>query len=183
VLDRAGALSPRFTAVHATHFSGEDIDLLRNTGGFCCLCPTTERDLADGIGHPRGRLTLGSDSQAVIDPFEEARAVELDIRLDTLVRGTHAPRELALALTENGYDSLGWPDGGRLVPGALADLVSVRLDGVRLAGTRAPDALDAVIFAATAADVDTVVVGGRIVVREGRHAWLDVAAELTAAIA
>ena len=47
------------------------------------FCPTTERDLADGIGPARELarvgcpLTLGSDSQAVIDLLEEARRVEL----------------------------------------------------------------------------------------------------------
>jgi formiminoglutamate deiminase len=183
MLDRAGALSPRFTAVHATHFDAADGELLANTEGFCCLCPTTERDLADGIGRPYGRLTLGSDSQAVIDLFEEARAVELDQRLATGVRGHQQAMGLAAATGEAGYASLGWPEGGRIVPGGLADLVTVGLDGVRLAGTRPEDALDAVIFAGSAADVSTLHVGGRAVVRDGRHVSLDVAAELAAAIA
>jgi formiminoglutamate deiminase len=182
LLREAGALSPRFTAVHATHLSDDDVALLRDTGGFCCLCPTTERDLADGIGRPHARLTLGSDSQAVIDLLEEARAVELDERLATLVRGTHAPHELATALTESGYDSLGWPEGGRIAVGSLCDLVALRLDGVRLAGTPPDAALDAVVFAGTAADVHTLCVGGQIVVQDGRHVSLDVTAELADAI-
>jgi formiminoglutamate deiminase len=183
VLDRAGALSPRFTAVHATHFTPEDSALLAGTEGFCCLCPTTERDLADGIGAVHGRLTLGSDSQSVIDLFEEARAVELDLRLGTLVRGSHAAGELARGASENGYASLGWPEGGRIAPGALADLVTVSLDSVRLAGTRGEEALAAVIFAGSAADVTILHVGGRAVVRDGRHVDLDVAGELRAALA
>lgn len=183
VLERAGALSPRFTAVHATHFTPEDAELLAGSQGFCCLCPTTERDLADGIGAVHGRLTLGSDSQSVIDLFEEARAVELDLRLGTLVRGSHGAAELAEAATQNGYASLGWSEGGRIAPGALADLVTVRLDSVRLAGTRDEEALAALIFAGAAADVTTLHVGGRAVVRDGRHVELDVAGELEAALA
>jgi len=182
LLDRVGALSPWFTAVHATHVTESDAQLLWNAGAFCCVCPTTERDLADGIGEPSGRLTLGSDSQAVIDLFEEARAVELDIRLATGVRGRLQAVELARAATIDGYESLGWPEGGRIEPGALADLVAVRLDTTRLSGTRPADALDAVIFAATAGDVDTVIVGGREVVRDGRHLTIDVASELADAI-
>src|SRR5262249_39847457 len=50
VLAAAGALSPRFTAVHATHVSDEDIATLGGARAHCCLCPTTERDLAGGIG-------------------------------------------------------------------------------------------------------------------------------------
>jgi formiminoglutamate deiminase len=182
VLARAGALSERFTAVHATHLTDDDARALDENGGFCCLCPTTERDLADGIGRPRGRLTLGSDSHAVIDLFEEARAVELDERLGSNVRGTYPPAGLATAATAHGYDSLGWPDGGRIAPGVLADLVTVRLDGPRLAGTTPEFALDAAIFAATAADVEAVFVGGRQIVAGGTHVSLDVAAELDAAI-
>lgn len=183
VLERAGALSDRFTAVHATHFSAEDASLLSGSGGFCCLCPTTERDLADGIGRVHGRLTLGSDSQSVIDLFEEARAVELDLRLGTLVRGTHGAGELARGITANGYASLGWPEGGRIALGAPADLVTVGLDSARLAGTRAEDALAAVIFAGSAADVTHLHVGGRVVVSDGRHVDLDVPGELRAALA
>ena len=87
LLGEAGALSERFTAVHATHVSAADIALLGGAGASVCLCPTTERDLADGIGPARAladagaRLALGSDSHAVIDLLEEARAVELDERL------------------------------------------------------------------------------------------------------
>ncbi len=182
VLAGAGAVNERFTAVHATHFSGEDAQLLSEAGAYCCMCPTTERDLADGIGVPSGRLTLGSDSQAVIDMFEEARAVELDERLRTGVRGLHAGAELLRAATVNGYQSLGWPEGGRLEEGALADFVSVRFDTVRLAGTRAEHAVDAVVFAAGAGDVDTVVAGGEVIVRDGRHLYVDVGAELASAI-
>jgi len=161
VLDRAGALSPRFTAIHATHIGAEDAELLEATGAFTCLCPTTERDLADGIGRPRGRFTLGSDSQAVIDLLEEARAVELDLRLATGVRGTYGAAHLARAATEDGYASLGWPEGGRIAPGALADLITVDLTRPRLAGTDPEHALDAVIFAATRDEVTSVIVGGR----------------------
>jgi formiminoglutamate deiminase len=182
LLARAGALSPRFTAVHGTHLSDRDRELLLEAGAFCCMCPTTERDLADGIGPVAGRLTVGSDSQSVIDPFEEARAVEMDTRLASGVRGSFAAVELAAGLTLWGYQSLGWREGGAIEAGALADLTTVSLDGVRLAGTPAEHALDAVIFAAGAGDVSDVMVGGRFVVRDGAHLTIDVAGELRAAI-
>jgi formiminoglutamate deiminase len=188
LLDRAGALAGHFTAVHATHLTDADIARLGGAGACICMCPTTERDLADGIGPARAlalagaTLALGSDSHACIDLLEEARAIELDERLGTGVRGSHSPRELALAATAGGYASLGWPEGGRIEPGALADLVTVALDSPRLAGTRPQDALDATVFAATAADVRSVIVGGRQIVRDGAHLTLDVPAELQAAI-
>jgi formiminoglutamate deiminase len=188
MLAQAGALSNRFTAVHATHVSNGDAALLGRTGGFCCVCPTTERDLADGIGpasrlrEAGARLTLGSDSNALIEPFEEARAVELDERLATGERGAHRGDDLLAAATANGYASLGWREGGVLRSGMLADFVAVRLDSVRLAGARVEQLVDSLVFAGGAADVGDVIVSGRFVVRDGRHGTIDVPQELAAAI-
>ena len=80
------------------------------------------------------------------------------------------------ALTE--HACLGWPDAGRLARGCRADLVAVRTDTVRTAGA-APDQL---LYAASAADVQTVVVDGRVVVEDGRHRLGSVGALLCAAI-
>jgi formiminoglutamate deiminase len=170
-LAEAGAVSPAFTAVHATHLTDNDIALL----GFArvCMCPTTERDLADGIGPARllreagAALCTGSDSQAFIDPFEEARAIELDERLATGVRGNHSPAQLLEAATAGGYESLGWPGGGRLAAGAPADLVNLALDSVTLAGTRPQDAVAATVFAAGPRDVRRVMVAGRWLKTDG----------------
>ena len=118
----------------------------------------------------------------MIDLFEEARGVELDERLATGDRGRHRSADLLRAATSGGADALGWPDAGRLEPGARADFVTVGLDSVRLAGTPSDQVVGSLVFAATAADVRQVVVGGEVVVRDGRHATIDVAAELAAAI-
>lgn len=168
-----GVLGERTTAVHATHLTADDQRLLGESASGVCLCPTTERDLADGIGPARALasagspLSLGSDSHAVIDLFEEARAVELDERLATWQRGHFDVRELLTMATAEGHRALGWPEAGRIAVGAPADLVTIRLDSVRTAGGDDPSAT--AVFAATAADVTDVVVGGRPVVREGQH--------------
>jgi formiminoglutamate deiminase len=175
VLDEVGALGPLSTVVHATHLSARDIELVGARRCYTCFCPTTEADLADGIGPARALfaagspLTVGSDSQAVIDLLEEARRIELGERLATHERGHFTAEELLAAATTAGHGSLGWPDAGQLVPGALADLVTVALDTPRTAGAAPATALESVIFGATAADVRHVVIGGRDVVRDGRH--------------
>ncbi|MFI7616922.1 formimidoylglutamate deiminase [Nonomuraea terrae] len=185
VLHERGALGPRSTVVHATHLTDVDVELIGHSGTYVCMCPTTERDLADGIGPARAladrgaRITLGSDSHAVIDLFEEARAVELDERLATETRGHWPAADLLEAATGTGHTSLGFPDAGMLMPGAWADLVTVRLDSVRTAGA---GGLEAVVYAATAADVHSVVSGGRRVVSGGRHVLGDVGALLAEAI-
>jgi formiminoglutamate deiminase len=174
-----GALGTLSTAVHATHLTGDDIATLAGSRTYVCMTPTTERDLADGIGPARELasagtpLTLGSDSNAVVDIFEEARAVELDERLRTERRGHWSASDLLRAATSDGHASLGWPEAGRLAPGCLADFVTVTLDSVRLAGADAATLLESVVFAAAAADVRDVVVGGRRVVGEGRHTLVD----------
>jgi formiminoglutamate deiminase len=179
---RHGAISRRFTAVHANHVDHDDIATLGAAHAVVCCCPTTERDLADGAA-PTGRLeragvrlTVGSDSHAVIDLFEEMRAVETHERLSTLARGNHRIASLLAAGTEAGHESLGWPDGGVIGPGQLADLVTLSLDSVRTAGGGASAAT--AVFAATAADVVHVVSSGRVIVRDGAHATMDVPAEL-----
>jgi len=186
LLEAAGATGPRFTAVHATHLEAEDFPRLGQGG--VCLCPTTERDLADGIGPARGLLeagasiSIGTDSNAVIDPFEETRAVEMDQRLATGERGVVGCGRLMEIASPAGYRQLGWPEGGRITPGAPADLVTVGFDSVRMAGTARKDPAGSLLFAAGAADVQRVMVAGETIVAEGRHRQVDVADELSASI-
>ncbi|HEX4722090.1 MAG TPA: formimidoylglutamate deiminase [Pseudonocardiaceae bacterium] len=178
LLSRNGVLSRHFTAVHATHVSDVDIQLLRAGDCRVCFCPTTEADLADGIG-PALELfgCVGSDQHAVIDPFAELRALEYGERLRSGERGRLSPGHLVATATSGGYGSLGW-DSGRFLWNGPCDLVAVRTDTPRTAGSD-PDQL---VMVASASDVDTVVVGGRIVVRDGRHETVDVGAGLAALI-
>jgi len=189
LLAGADAVDERFTAVHATHLDSGDAAILGGAAATCCLCPTTERDLGDGVGPARelaeagARLALGSDSHAVIDPFEEARAVELDERLASGQRGRNSATDLLAAATAGGHAALGWTDAGRIERGAIADLVTVGLDSVRLAGADAASAIASLVFAGAAADVRGVIVGGREVVRDGIHVEVDAPLELDSAIA
>ncbi len=185
LLGARGALGERFTAVHAIHLTDADVGHLGTARCTCCVCPTTERDLADGVA-PAARLrdagaglAVGTDQHAVVDPFEELRAVELDERLVTRVRGVHTVSALLAAGAEGGYRSLGW-DGGRLEVGLPADLCVVADGGPRLAGAARSGqaALGSLLYAATAADVEHVMVAGEWVVRDGRHVRIDVPAEL-----
>ncbi|MHC3461913.1 formimidoylglutamate deiminase [Streptomyces flavovirens] len=185
-----GVLGPRTTAVHSTHLTAEDIDLLGSSGTGTCMCPTTERDLADGIGpaaalqRAGSPLSLGSDSHAVIDLFEEARAMELDERLRTRVRGHWTAEALLRAASADGHAALGRPEAGTLEPGAAADLTTIALDSVRTAGPVPRMAAQVAVFAASAADVRHTVVAGRHIVRDGRHTMVeDVPRALASAVA
>ncbi|TQL68022.1 formiminoglutamate deiminase [Nocardioides albertanoniae] len=171
LLAEEGLLGAETTAVHATHLTETDIRLLGEAAAYADFCPTTERDLGDGIGPSRAlheagaRLTLGSDSHAVIDLFEEMRAVELDERLVTEQRGHWSAGELLAAATATGHQSLGWSDTGRIAVGQRADLVTLSTTSPRTAGTGSDES--SVVFAACGDDVTHVVADGKIVARAG----------------
>jgi len=165
LLAEEGVLDARLSAVHATHLSTADRAALGAARAYACFCPTTERDLADGVGPAAellgdgAHLTLGSDSHAVIDPFEEMRAVELDARLATQQRGHLRAADLLVAGTSAGHDSLGFDDAGRIAVGCWADLVTIDDRSPRTAGTGAGE--ETVVFAAATGDIRQVVAGGR----------------------
>jgi formiminoglutamate deiminase len=182
LLAEEGLLGASTTAVHAVHVDAQDVALLAAARTTVCVCPTTEHDLADGVAPARVladagvRLSLGSDQHVVIDPFAEAQRLEADQRASSFQRGRFAPSQLLDIATA--HDSLGWDDAGALAVGMRADLVAVRLDSVRTAGIDPAE----VILAATAADIDTVVVDGASVVTGGRHRLGDVGRLLADAI-
>ncbi|MEV0452564.1 formimidoylglutamate deiminase [Streptomyces sp. NPDC050600] len=189
LLAEHGVLGARTTGVHNTHMTDADIALIGGSSTGTCMCPTTERDLADGIGpavalqRAGSPLSLGSDSHAVIDLLEEARAMELDERLRTRTRGHWTAAALLRAATADGHAALGRPDAGTLEQGALADFTTLTLDSVRTAGPVPRLGAETAVFAATAADVHHVVVGGRAIVKDGVHTSVpDVGASLAHAI-
>jgi cytosine/adenosine deaminase-related metal-dependent hydrolase len=102
---------------------------------------------------------VGSDSNAVIDMLEEARAAELDQRRATGRRVLHQPEELLSAATAGGMRALGW-EAGDIAAGMLADFVTIaRVDGRQLDAAQ-------VVFSRSARDVKNVVVGGKTVVMQ-----------------
>jgi formiminoglutamate deiminase len=166
LLAREGILGPDLTAVHAIHVNEHDISLLGFNRVNVCACATTERDLGDRVGPLRAladagcRLTVGSDSNAIIDILEEARGLELDQRRATGRRVIHQPEELLNAATANGMLALGW-NAGELAPGMLADFIT--LNQPRRSSWPQVDTAY-VIYGYSACDVTNVVVGGKTVV-------------------
>ena len=185
VLADLGVIDEHFTAIHATHLTFREIEVLGTPGPTVCACPTTERDLGDGflpgteLLDAGARIALGTDSQTVIDPFEEMRLLEYHERLRRQKRvligaTTHggerietAPVLLSMASAE-GARSLRLP-AGRIGPDMCADLVAIDLEHRTLAGWTA-DTLDAMLaLSAPASVVSDVWVGGVQRVHGGRH--------------
>jgi formimidoylglutamate deiminase len=181
LLGREGLLGPDFTAVHAIHIGPEEIGLLARSGATVCSCPTTERNLGDGfivadqVMRAGIGIALGSDSQAQIDPLEDARELEYHLRLDRKQRAILdqiGEQTLASHLfdcaTVNGARSLG-VNAGILSLGSSADFFTVDLDDLSIAGHSEEDLLPLAVFSLNRTAIRDVVVNGRLVVRDGRH--------------
>ena len=184
LLETEGLLSPRFTAVHAIHVTPKAIGAIARSGALVCACPTTERNLGDGVvpvdryfdaGVP---VALGTDSQIQIDLLEDARELEYHLRLQHTARNVLAPRDdsgsaaLAKRLFDcasvNGARSIGF-EGGKLEPGAPADFFTVDLDDPSIAGSSVDDLLANIVFSLSRAAIRDVVVAGERIVENGRH--------------
>lgn len=171
LLDHEGALSSRFTGVHATWLDAEDVLALARTGSGVCVCPTTEGDLGDGFAptealHQAGvPLSVGSDSHAVIDPFAELRTLEYQARGQAGARcvlvdeeGQVGPALLKIGGV-NGYAALGLPsDGDRVI-----------IDTEARALRDVADPTGAVVTAGHPGLVKRVVVDGEVLVEGGHH--------------
>lgn len=144
-----GALSQRFVAVHATCLEESEARLLGQAGAFACLCPTTERDLGDGLAPISAlraanvRLCTGIDSHVITDPIDEMRSLETHERLRTRKRvtfeGPGSPAsDLWLEGSLHGAQACGFDDAG--------GEVRIRKDHPTLALVDDDALLDAIVF-------------------------------------
>lgn len=173
VLEDAGVLSPALSPVHATHLTDGDIAALGAAGTTIVMCPSTEADLADGIGpaldlaRAGATIALGSDQHVVLDALRELQGLEAGERLRSGQRGRFTPAQLIDALTTGGARSLDLPAGSFEV-GRVCDLVAVDPASSRTHGSVG----EQVVLAGTSADVRTVVTAGQVRVRDGHHTTL-----------
>ena len=185
LLSTEGLLSERFTGVHAIHVTPKAIVMLAAARAMICACPTTERNLGDGIVpvdsffKQRLRVALGTDSHVEIDLLENARELEYHLRLQKRERAVLGSAEdsgmsaiaarLFASATVSGAESIEAP-GGTLEPGRPADFFTVDLNDPSIAGASEDDLLSSIVFSLSKAAVKDVVVGGKRIVEDGRHA-------------
>jgi formimidoylglutamate deiminase len=181
LFNRERILGPDFTAVHAIHINSDEIAMLADADSTICSCPTTERNLGDGILAADNvmaagiRVALGSDSQAQIDPLEDARELDYHLRLEQQKRAIldqTAAKPLASWLfdcaTVHGAQALALP-GGDLTAGSLADFFTVDLHDVSISGHSAEDLLPILVFSLNRSAIRDVVVNGRFILRDQQH--------------
>lgn len=174
-------LSGRFTGVHVIHVDDEELEMLAEVGATVCSCPTTERNLGDGIFPAKAAMergipiAFGSDSQAQIEPWEDARELEYHLRLKQRqrslldgIRGEDLSARLFRCATVNGAASLHC-NSGDLAPGTLADFFTVDLNHPSIAGSMEDDLLATIVFGMNQNAIADVAVGGKFIVRNRRH--------------
>lgn len=176
LLDTEGLLSDRFTAVHAIHVTPKAVAALARSGAGVCACPTTERNLGDGVVPAdlyfasQVPVSLGTDSQIQIDLLEDARELEYHLRLQKVARNVLAPEnktsrsalaaKLFACATVNGARAIGF-NGGKLEPGAPADFFTVDLNDLSIAGAAPDNLLANIVFSLSRTAVRDVVVNGK----------------------
>jgi len=185
LMAREGLLGPRFTGVHGVHLLDTEIRQLGSAEATICACPTTERNLGDGIVRARAllddgvRVCFGTDSQIEIAPLQDARALEYHLRLERLERailggaeGDDRPDRLAAKLlrcaTSMGARALGEATGA-IEPGLRADLVAIDLDDPSIRGADPRTILPNLVFSLERTAIRDVWSAGRHIVRDGRH--------------
>jgi formimidoylglutamate deiminase len=175
LLDAEGVLGPDCAVVHATWCDDDDLARLARRGATVVLCPTTEGDLGDGVPRTEAMwqrgipLAIGSDSHAVIDPLAELRALETQARAATGRRCVVADADGDLVAP---LLAIGGANGRRSLGFAPADHGdSVTFDTTRrfFSECAPEDAMAAALLGGDRGLVDTVRVGGEVVVAAGRH--------------
>jgi len=179
---KAGLLGPDWTAVHAIHVTTEEVARLGDAGATVGACPTTERNLGDGtlaadkVMQAGVRVALGSDSQAQIDPMEDARELDYHLRLThqqrallDQIHGEDLASRLFDCATLNGARALAIP-AGRLAVGSFADFFTIDLRDVSIAGHSSEDLLPLVVFGMNRKAIRDVAVNGKLIVRDAKHA-------------
>ncbi len=176
-------LNERFTAVHAVHVTGDEAKMIGDSRAVVCACPTTERNLGDGIVpadmyfQNEVRIAFGTDGHTQIDLLEDARELEYHLRLARMERNVLAPDSqgksaLAARLFEgatvHGSASIG-AKSDVLGAGGPADFFTVDLNDPSIAGASEDDLLSNIVFSMTRSAVRDVFVGGEQLVKDGRH--------------
>ncbi len=191
LLDAHGLLTPATTLVHAIHLNDFEFTRVAAAQTTICSCPTTERNLGDGIFPADSAFRLGvsvafgTDSQAQIDLLEDARQLEYHLRLQDRERGildgsardSWANRDaigpaLLHSATAAGYRALGLP-GGSLAPGDPADFFTIDLSDTSILGLTPAELPTQAVFALNRAAVRDVAVQGRILLHDCQHPEAD----------
>ena len=177
-----GLITDKWCLVHATHATGEELKGLADSGATVCISISTEANLGDGFFDTArylkagGRLCVGSDSQSSVSPSEELRWLEYQQRLRKKRRGvlatktdSHVGTRLWRDAAQHGAQAIGQPTG-MIEVGRRADWLVLDAAHPSMVGAAPETALDHLLFAGADAAIRDVMVAGRWVIKDRRHA-------------
>lgn len=179
-----GVIGPHFTVAHGVWLDPDDMALLGDKGASVAHNPGSNMRLGSGLADTRGMLDrgvnlgIGTDGASCSDNQNMYEAM----RLASFVSKVQGPewrrwlttREAALAATEGSARALGFGDRiGRIAPGWKADLVMLDLDHPNWLPLNSP--VNQLVHAEDGTAVDSVMVGGRMVVENRRVLTVDLA--------
>jgi 5-methylthioadenosine/S-adenosylhomocysteine deaminase len=184
LLELASMLRPRTILGHCIYIPGHsllpgrgrDLELIGARGASVAHCPWIFARRGVGLesfhSYRQAGVNMGIGTDTFPqDVFAEMRCVLMTNRLFEKQLHGISMTEVYEAATVGGAKALGREDLGRLSPGAQADLLMIRLDGMNLVPVRDP--LRSVIYSANASDVDTVMVAGKVLVRNHKCLYID----------
>jgi formimidoylglutamate deiminase len=184
LLDQA-LLTQHWCVVHATHATAQELQGIAAAGATVCVSISTEANLGDGLFdttrffESNGRLCIGSDSQSTVNPAEELRWLEYQQRLRKKRRAVlasksdpHVGTRLWSDAAQHGAHAIGQPSGAIEV-GRRADWLVLDAEHPSMAGAAPDTALDHLVFAGGDAAIRDVMVAGRWVIKDRRHAAED----------
>ena len=185
LLDQLGLLTQDFTAIHAIHLHPAEIERMARARITVGACPTTERNLGDGILRADElidsgiSIAFGTDSHTQTDALENARELESNLRLRYLQRavldgkqGEPLPALLFDFATRSGARSL-HVEAGSLQPGKPADFFTVDLSDCSIAGSLPSELLTNIVFSMSRSAVCDVAVAAKIIIDQRRHLMQD----------
>jgi 5-methylthioadenosine/S-adenosylhomocysteine deaminase len=179
-LSDVGLTAPHVLLAHCVHLDESEMEILRATGTNVAHCPSSNLKLGSGLARVADmqklgiRVTLGADGAPCnnrLDMFTEMRTAALIQKALCGPEALPALQALRMA-TIDGAHALGLGDEiGSIEEGKRADIALINLD--RLHTTPRPDLVSTIVYAAQASDVETVIIDGRVVMRDGRLTTMD----------
>jgi 5-methylthioadenosine/S-adenosylhomocysteine deaminase len=176
-----GVLDERWQLVHCVWLDAEELDLIAAAHCTIVHCPVSNMYLASGVAQVvdwrrRGIATAlatdgpgSNNSQDMLEVLKFTACLQKVDRLDATALLPHDVLEMAY---HGGARAMGLAgEIGRLAPGALADITLVDLRRPHISPVHSVQS--ALVYNANGNDVDTVIVGGVVLVRGGRLVSLD----------
>jgi 5-methylthioadenosine/S-adenosylhomocysteine deaminase len=181
-LDELGLLGPHLSAAHAIWLEGDDLGRLADNGASVVHAPVSNMRFGSGLAHLRPMLERGinvgvatdaANSSDQLNMFEATRLAALISRVQTpdFDAWLGADEVLRMA-TAGGARAMGF-DGaiGEIAPGRKADIVFLDLGHINYVPCH--DLVTQIVFTENGAAVDSVMIGGRLVLDRRRLTTID----------